>query len=128
MTKYRTAVLVTVILAFFIVSVGLASRALADEVEEAVITEAFDSLWSSTNADSWDADTFDAHMADFAELWSDLPIGTYCETYASMGFVLSLAADTIAEEDETMAPVVPAALYLINEIDSAQAACLQEGV
>jgi hypothetical protein len=128
MTKFRISVLVTVLLAFTLVAVGVTNKALqAGTVEEAVITQAFDDFFetAATDYESWDETTFDAHMADFYEIYEDLPSDTYCEAYASAGYLLAHSGDAINEQTE-MAALFPIAMYVIDDLDRLQDACAQE--
>lgn len=108
----------------------LSANVQADEVEHDVITEAFDSLWTVAAVDDWEAGQFDANVDDFEELWQDLPADTYCELYASAGYLISVAGNTIAAEDveDPFVPAIPAAFYLIDDLDRMAEDCLNEGV
>lgn len=122
------AVFITIVIAVFIVFVALSEKALAAEEDAAVIGSSIEATFDTAiETDEWGATTFDLHVADLEELWADSKDGSYCETYASVGYFIAKAYDATSERDTGYMAAIPAAIYLIDELPRLNTACLREG-
>ena len=126
MSKFRVAVLVTVLLAFLIVGAALTNRAMAGEVEAEVIQDHIESVlwtpWPDTTPEDWDG-----FIGEAVEIYDDTNPGTACEGYAGVAVgYMSAVRDALFHWD-AMPWQEDVAFALYYELDQHYGLCLTEG-
>jgi len=122
-SKFRVAVLVTVLLAFLVVGAGLTQRALAGELEADVIQTNIETVlwfpWEDSTAEDWDA-----WIAEAIEIYDDTYPGA-CRSYAGLAVGYFTAVRGALFDLTPWQQDVAFALYY--ELDPYHILCLMEG-